>query len=111
MKNRRFGSNAIMNAVIRISILAWVVLCVIIVKFVMRYSASSGIAYIISELKGAGQMTDYIIYRLLVLIIILSVSGILFNMFRMKRRSDKIRLFPIVSTILAVAGIIYLHLM
>jgi len=46
------------------------------------------------------------VYILLVFLILLSITGIVFNMTRMKRKTDKMRITFFFSGILAVIGLI-----
>jgi len=99
-----------MNIISGISIISWVILGAIFVMLAIGKPTSAGMAAARVGLKGAGQWTNNAIYGLLVFLIILSVSGILFNLFRMKRKSDKLRLTPIFSGILSVLGLILINM-
>lgn len=108
MKNRRMGPDTIMNIITGISVISWIIIGVIFIIVAVGNPTSSGMGR--PSLKGAGAWTGNAIYGLLVFLIILSISGIFFNMTRMKRKTDKMRLTPIFSGILAIAGIIFLSI-
>jgi len=110
MKNRRLGPDTIMNIISGISIVSWIILGAIFIMLAISNPTSGGMAAARSGIKGAGQWTSNAIFGLLVFLIILSVSGILFNMLRMKRKSDKLRLTPIFSGILSVFGLILINM-
>jgi hypothetical protein len=109
MKNRRLGPDTIMNIITGISIVSWVILGAIFVMLAVGNPTSSGMA-VARAVKGAGQWTSNAIYGLLVFLVILSISGVLFNMLRLKRKSDKMRLTPIFSGILSIAGLILMNM-
>jgi len=109
MKNRRIGPDTILNIITGISVVTWIILGVIFVILAMGNPTSSGMAASRPGLKGAGEWTTTAIYGLLIFLLVLSVSEIIFNMLRMKRKSDKIRLTPIFSGILSVAGLIFMN--
>lgn len=107
MKNRRVGPDTVMNIISGICILSWIVLVVIFIIIGVSNPTSSGMAASRPGLKGAsGNWISGAIYGLLVFLIVLSISGIMFNMMRLKRKTDKMRLTPVISGLLAVAGII-----
>ncbi len=105
MKNRRIGPDTIMNIITGISLLSWIILCTIFIIFAVGNHDASGVDRF--SLKGAG---GYVIYGLFIFLVFLSVSGVFFNLTRMKRKTDKIRLTPIFSGILAIAGLIFLNI-
>jgi len=110
MKDKRMGPDTIMNIITGISIISWIILGAIFVMLAVGNPTSSGMAASRPGLKGAGAWTMNAIYGLLIFLIVLSVSGILFNMLRMKRKSDKMRLTPIFSGFLSVVGLILMNL-
>ena len=109
MKNRRFGSNAIIKVLSGISIFSWAVL-VVIILFTAGNPVSSGIGVFLQKLKGADPVTMIKIYGVLMFTAFISFSGILVNLFRMKRRSDKLRFTLVISGILSVAGLIFMNM-
>ncbi|HNX23898.1 MAG TPA: hypothetical protein PKG60_07590 [Spirochaetota bacterium] len=110
MKEKRIGPDTIMNIISGISIISWIILVAIFIMVAMSNPTSSGMAASRPGLKGAGPWTTNAIYALLVFLVILSISGILFNMVRLKRKSDKMRLTPIFSGILSIAGLIFMNI-
>jgi len=109
MKNRRIGPDTILNIITGISIISWIILAVIFLILAMSNPTSPGLSAARAGLKSAGQWTTSAIYALLIFLVILSVSEIVFNMMRMKRKSDKMRLTPFISGILSVLGLIILN--
>ena len=111
MKNRRLGPDTIMNIISGISIISWIILAAIFIILAFSNPTSSGMSLSRPALRGAsGKWVSASIYGLLVFLIILSGSGILFNMMRMKRKTDKMRLTLIFSGILAIAGLIIMNI-
>jgi len=110
MKNRRLGPDTIMNLISGISIVSWVILGVIFIMLALKNPTSSGMAAARGGLKGGGQWTGDAIYALLIFLVILSVSGILFNTLRMKRKSDKLRLTPVFSGILSIVALVLMSM-
>lgn len=109
MKNRRFGSNVILKVLSGISIISWTVLAVIIL-YTAGNPVTSGIGVFLQKLKGAAPVTMIKVYGVLMFTAFISFSGIFVNLFRMKRRSDKLRLTPVISGILSVAGLIFMNM-
>ncbi len=110
MKNRRVGPDTVMNIISGICILSWIILFIIFIIVAVANPTSSGMAASRPGLKAAaGGWTSGAIYSLLVFLIILSISGIMFNIMRLKRKTDKLRLTPVISGLLAVAGIIVIN--
>jgi hypothetical protein len=110
MKDKRTGPDTVMNVISGISIVSWIILGIIFIMLALGNPTSSGMAASRPGIKGAGQWTLTVIYVLLVFLIILSVSGVLFNMLRMKRKTDKIRLTPIFSGILSIIALIFMNI-
>lgn len=110
MKEKRVGPDTIMNIISGICIFSWIVLGAIFIILAVGNPTSSGMSASRPGLKGAGPWTTNAIYGLLVFLVILSISGVLFNMLRMKRKTDKIRLTPIFSGVLSVAGLLLMNL-
>ena len=108
MKNRRLGPDTIMNIISGISILSWVVLGVTFIIIAVTNPSSSTMSAIRSA-KG-GNWTTNAIYALFVFLIILSITGILFNITRLKRKTDKMRITPIISGILSIFGLIIMSM-
>jgi uncharacterized membrane protein HdeD (DUF308 family) len=108
-KNRRIGPDAIMNLLSWISILSWVVLAVIFIILVVTKPSGSSTMAAVRSSSGGGWSTSAI-YGLLIFLILISVAGIFFNMTRLKRKTDNMRLTPIISGILSIIGLIVLNM-
>ncbi|PKL15938.1 MAG: hypothetical protein CVV49_18825 [Spirochaetae bacterium HGW-Spirochaetae-5] len=110
MKNRRLGPDTIMNIISGISIVSWIILGATFIMVAVTNPTSPTMAAGRPGFQGAGTWTTSAIYGLLVFLLILSISGILFNMLRMKRKSDKMRLTPIFSGILSAFALILMSI-
>jgi len=108
-KNRRIGPDAIMNIISWISILSWVVLVVIFIILVVTKPSGSSTMAAVRSSSGVG-WSKSAIYGLLVFLILISVAGIFFNMTRLKRKTDKMRLTPIISGILSIIGLVIMNM-
>ena len=108
-KNKRVGPDTIMNLISGISILSWVVLGVIFIILLVGNPTSSAYSAVRVG-KAGGTWISSAIYALLVFLILLSITGVVFNLTRLKRKSDKIRLTPIISGILSIIGLIFLSM-
>jgi uncharacterized membrane protein HdeD (DUF308 family) len=109
MKNRRIGPDTIMNLISGISIVSWVVLGVVFIIIAVSNPSGGAAAAIRSGVKGGG-LARNAIYLLLVFLILLSISGIFFNMTRLKRKTDKMRLTPIFSGIFSIIALIFMSI-
>jgi len=108
-KDKRLGPDTIMNIISGISIASWVILVIIFIMIAVSNPGSPTTSAIRSSSKNAGWITTAI-YVLLVFLIIISASGIFFNMTRMKRKTDKMRLTPIFSGILSIIALILMNI-
>jgi hypothetical protein len=106
MKNKRIGPDKILNIVSGISIALWVIIAAVVILFAISNPTQPGMAAGRPGLKGAGPWATNLIYGLLVVQIFLSVSGIIFNVTRLKRKTDRIKLTPVISAILGITGIL-----
>jgi len=106
MKNRRFGSGVMIKLFIGILIVSWAVLLVVI----LTTARNPVYGTFLQRLKTAGHVTMIKIYGILIFTAFISFSGIIINLFRMKRRSDKLRFTFIFSCILSVAGLVLMNM-
>jgi hypothetical protein len=106
MKNKRVGPDTILKIVSGISIALWVIIAAVILLFAISNPTQPGMAAGRPGLKGAGQWATNLIYGLLVIQVFLSISGIIFNVTRLKRKTDRIKLTPVISAILGIACIL-----
>ncbi len=106
MKNNRVGPDTVLNIVSGISIALWVIIAVVVILFAISNPTQPGMAAGRPGLKGAGQWATNLIYGLLVVQIFLGISGIIFNVTRLKRKTDRIKLTPVISLILGITGIL-----
>ena len=106
VKNRRIGPDTIMNLISWISILSWVIIGVLFIILAVTNPSGSSTMSAIRGGKVGGNWSTSAIYLLLVFLILLSVAGIFFNMTRLKRKTDKLRLTMVFSGILSIIGLI-----
>jgi hypothetical protein len=106
MKEKRIGPDRIVNLISGISILSWIVLALILVAISIRNPSSSLTASVRpSFFSGAGDWAGALVNGLLFFLVLISLSGIIFNKMRLRRKTDRMRLSLIFSAIFAVAGI------
>lgn len=106
MKDKRIGPDTIMNIVSGISVVLWVIIITVIILFAVANPTNAGMSASRGGLKSSGQWVKSLIFGLLVIQVLLSVSGIIFNMMRLKRKTDHMRLTVILSAIFGITGII-----
>ncbi len=109
MKNRRFGSDAIIRVFSGVSVISLAVLAVVILVTAGNPVSQGGELFLL-KLKGAEPDALIRIYGILMFTAFTSFSGVLVNLFRMKRRFDKIRLTPLFTGIVSVAGLIFMNI-
>ena len=110
MKEKRIGPDTVMNMISGISVVSWITLGVIFLIIAVANPTSSALSVSRPGLKGAGQWTTTVIYVLLIFLLLLSVSGVLFNVTRLKRKSDKLRISIIISGVFSVIGLVIMSI-
>ncbi|HPS56864.1 MAG TPA: hypothetical protein PK514_02060 [Spirochaetota bacterium] len=107
MKNdQRRGPDFILNLISGISTILWIIFAVVFILLAVANPTHSGTALSRPGLRSGGQWIYSIIYILLIVQTLLSISGIVFNLTRMKRKTDHVRITLILLTFLGIAGII-----
>lgn len=106
MKDKRIGPDTIMNIVSGISVVLWVIIVTVIILFAIANPTNAGMSASRGGLKNSGQWVTSVIFGLLVIQVLLSVSGIIFNMMRLKRKSDHMRLTVVLSAIFGIMCIV-----
>ena len=102
MKERRRGPDAILKMINTIAIILWVIIGIVFILFAITNPTHSGLAASRPGFKSRPIWVDSIIYGLLTLQIILSISGIIFNLTRLKRKTDRLKLTLVISLILGI---------
>ncbi|HOK93890.1 MAG TPA: hypothetical protein PKX79_13030 [Spirochaetota bacterium] len=102
MKERRRGPDAILKMINAISIVLWVIIGIVFIIFAITNPTHSGLAASRPGFKSRPLWADSIIYGLLIIQIVLSVAGIIFNLTRLKRKTDRLKLTLVVSLILGI---------
>lgn len=110
MKNRRRGPDFIINMVKWISVVLWIVIAGVFFIIVIMKPTSSALQVSRVIHGTSSRMVTEAIFWLLVLQLVLSVAGIIFNMTRLKRKTDTVRLTFIFSIIISVSGLILIKL-
>jgi uncharacterized membrane protein len=102
MKERRRGPDAILKMINGISILLWVIIGIVFIIFAITNPTHSGLAASRPGLQVRPLWADSIIYGLLVIQVVLSIGGIIFNLTRLKRKTDRLKLTLVISLILGI---------
>jgi len=105
MKEKRTGPDTILNIISVISITLWVIVGIVIVLFAMANPTNAGMAAGRPGLKIPGIWVKDLMYGLLIVQILLSISGITFNLMRMKRKTDHVRLTHVLTAIFGIIGV------
>ena len=109
MKNRRRGPDFVINVIKWISIIIWIVIGIVIVMLVIMKPTSSGMQMSRPLIQStSSKAISSAIFGFLVVQLILSIAGIIFNLTRLKRKTDTLRLTLVFSGIFAIAGLIIL---
>lgn len=108
MKEKRTGPDTILNLISIISTTLWVIVAIVIVLFAMANPTNAGMAAGRPGLKISGTWVIDLMYGLLIIQILLSVSGITFNLMRMKRKTDHVRLTHVITAIFGIIGVFML---
>lgn len=106
MKERRVGPDSIVNMISSISIILWIVFLSVFILFAIANPTHSGMAASRPALKGGLLWLNRIIFGLLIIQVFLGVTGIIFNLTRLKRKTDRLRLTLVFSVIFGITGII-----
>lgn len=111
MKNRRRGPDFIVKMIQWITAIAWAMLCGIFFIIVFGNPAARGMTLTREAAQGAPPVwLSPLVYVLFVFLIILSISGIIFNMARLKRKTDRMKLTFFFSGIFAIIGLIVMSM-
>jgi hypothetical protein len=111
MKNRRRGPDFVIKLINWISGISWAILVAIFLFLIISNPTSKGMSVSRPSLKATSTAwMSNAIYAFLIFLIILSIAGIVFNMTRMKRKTDKMKLTFFFSGILAIIGLIIINI-
>jgi len=108
MKEKRTGPDTVLNIISVISITLWVIVGTVIVLFAIANPTNAGMAAGRPGLKNPGTWVKDLMYGLLIIQILLSVSGVTFNLMRMKRKTDHVRLTHVLTGIFGIIGVFLL---
>lgn len=106
MKNQRRGPDFVIKVIGWFSTLSWVILITVFMILMILNPSLRGVTltYIPARQISSGWMA--FLYFMFILLILINVSGIVFNAIRLKRKTDRIRITFFISIIAAIIGII-----
>jgi hypothetical protein len=111
MKNRRRGPDFVVKVINWISGISWGILVTIFLFLIISNPTSKGMSVSRPSLKATSTAwMSNAIYAFLIFLILLSIAGIVFNMTRMKRKTDRMKLTFFFSGILAIIGLIIINI-
>lgn len=110
MKERRVGPDTIMRIIEWIAIIIWVIFLFVFILLILLSPTNAGMQASRPGLRSSGQWVITTIYLLLIIQLILGISGVVFNLTRLKRKTDKLRLTLVISIIASLAGLVVISL-
>jgi hypothetical protein len=110
MKNQRRGPDFVIKVIGWISTLSWIILITVFMILMVLNPSLRGVTltYIPARQISSGWMA--FLYFMFVLLIIINISGIVFNMLRMKRKTDRMKKTFFISIFASIIGIILMSL-
>lgn len=111
MKERRIGPDKIVNAISTISVFIWIIFALVFILFAIANPTHSGMAASRPALTGNTVWVDRIMYGLLIFQVLLGGAGIFFNLTRLKRKTDRLRLTLVISVVLGIFWLILINVM
>lgn len=107
MKNRRRGPDFIINMIKWISIVIWVIIAIVIILIMFTNPTSAGMQMSRPTLQTtSSKAASSAMFSLLVIQLIMSVAGLIFNFTRLKRKTDRLRISLVLSGLFAIIGIV-----
>ncbi|HQO41129.1 MAG TPA: hypothetical protein PK986_11715 [Spirochaetota bacterium] len=107
MKNRRKGPDFIINMIKWISIVIWIIIAIVVILLMVSNPTSAGMQMSRPALQTtSSKAVNSAIFLLLVIQLIMSVSGLVFNFTRLKRKTDRLRISLVLSGLFAILGIV-----
>lgn len=107
MKNRRKGPDFIINMIKWISIVIWLIIGIVVILLMVSNPTSSGMQASRPTLQTtSSKAISSAMFSLLVIQLIMSVSGLVFNFTRLKRKTDRLRISLVLSGLFAIIGIV-----
>ncbi len=110
MKERRIGPDKIVNAISTISIVIWIIFASVFVLFAVANPTHSGMAASRPVFTGRTIWLNRIIHIFLVIQVLLGGIGLFFNLTRLKRKTDRIRLTLVLSVVLGILWLVIISL-
>lgn len=107
MKNRRKGPDFIINMIKWISIVIWLIIGIVVILLMVSNPTSAGMQMSRPTLQTtSSKAVSSAMFSLLVIQLIMSVSGLVFNFTRLKRKTDRLRISLVLSGLFAIIGIV-----
>jgi 4-oxalocrotonate tautomerase len=111
MKNRRRGPDALVRLITIFSVCTWLVIVVVFALYGSSKPVRSS-SYFYRHAEATGRGIPIVIAKLLLVInLILCVWGIIANIMRNRRKSDRLRVSLVVSTIITFVAFVYFMVM
>src|SRR4030042_2540842 len=106
-KNRRRGPYTLVKIVTIFSVCTWLIIIVVMFIYVSYKPSYSSSSYFYKHVSATGSGIGITGAKLLLFLnLLLCIWGIIANMLRNRRKTDRIRLSLVVSTILSFIGFI-----
>lgn len=111
MNDQRRGPDFIIKVIRWSSIISWIILIVIEGIFVVLNPSFSPVTWDRTPESNISQGWIVFLYTVFILLLLINISGIIFNIYRLKRKTDRIRVTFIVSIIASIAGLVMISIM
>jgi len=107
MKNRRKGPDFVINMIKWISIAIWMIIGIVVILLIFTNPTSAGMQMSRPTLQTTtSKAVSSLMFSLLVIQLIMSVAGLVFNFTRLKRKTDRLRISLVLSGLFAIIGIV-----
>jgi len=102
VKERRIGPDKVVNAISTISVVIWIIFALVFVLFAIANPTHSGMAASRPALTGNILWINRVIYGFLIFQVLIGGIGIFFNLTRLKRKIDRLRITLVMSVVLGI---------
>ncbi len=106
MNDKRLGPDFIIKVIGWISLISSIILITIASTLIILNPALRGMTLVKMPAKQISDETLFIIYIMFIFLIIINITGIIFNITRLKRKTDTMKLTFFFSGIFAIIGLI-----
>jgi hypothetical protein len=112
MKNRRRGPDALVRLITIFSVCTWLVIIVVFALYESSKPTFSSSSYFYKHVEATGGGIASTVAKLLLTInLILCIWGIVANIMRSRRKSDRFHVSLVVSTIITFIALVYFMVM